>query len=131
VYVPVERHQALVRYLLDDVVVPGGRLILCGCGSPHSAVPVDPVHAIALSYGLEPQLAFDVVAPERGGASLELAVLPAGQPVNAMRSWPRGVSCPVCGDTKHTRRAAGRLRAVTGTERPRRARSRIRSREIA
>jgi hypothetical protein len=31
-----------------------------------------------LSYGLEAELALDVVAPEGGGAILELAVLRAG-----------------------------------------------------
>ena len=69
---------ALIRHLLRDVVAPGGRLILCGYGSPRSAVPPDPVHAIVLSYGLEAELALDVVAPEGGGAILELAVLRAG-----------------------------------------------------
>jgi hypothetical protein len=78
VYVPAERRRALVRHLLDDVVAPDGRLILCGYGSPRSAVLPDPVHAIVLSYGLEPELALDVVAPEGGGALLELAVLRAG-----------------------------------------------------
>jgi hypothetical protein len=70
--------RALVGHLLDAVVAPGGRLILCGYGSPRSAVPADPVHAFVLSHGLEPELALGVAAPEGGGAILELAVLRAG-----------------------------------------------------
>lgn len=75
---PEERRRALIRHLLDEVVAPGGRLILCGYGSPRSAVRADPVHATVLSYGLEAEFALDVTAPEGGGAILELAVLRAG-----------------------------------------------------
>jgi SAM-dependent methyltransferase len=78
VYVPAERRRALVGHLLDAVVAPGGRLILCGYGSPRSAVPADPVHAFVLSHDLEPELALGVAAPEGGAAILELAVLRAG-----------------------------------------------------
>ena len=78
VYVPAERRLALIRHLLGDVVAPGGRLILCGYGSPRGAVPADPVHAIVLSHGLKTELALGVAAPEGGGAILELAVLRAG-----------------------------------------------------
>jgi SAM-dependent methyltransferase len=87
VYVPAGRRLALVRHLLDDVVAPGGRLILCGYGSPRSAVLADPVNAFSLSYGLQPELALDVVAPEGGGAILELAVLRAGRSTKRRASW--------------------------------------------
>lgn len=77
VYVPAERRRTLVRRLLDEVVAPGGRLILCGYGSPRSGVLADPVRATVRSFGLEPELEREVEAPEGGGPILELAVLRA------------------------------------------------------
>jgi SAM-dependent methyltransferase len=77
VYVPAERQHALLRHLLDDVVAQGGRLILCGYGSPRSGVATDPVRATVRSFGLEPELERAIEAPEGGGPILELAVLRA------------------------------------------------------
>jgi SAM-dependent methyltransferase len=77
VYVPEARRQELVERLLGRVVAPGGRLILCGYGSPRSGVAPHPVRATVRSYGLEPELERAVEAPEGGGPIIELAVLRA------------------------------------------------------
>jgi hypothetical protein len=77
VYVPGERQQALVERLLDGVVAPGGRLIVCGYGSPRSSVTTHPVRQLVRSYGLEPELEYTAEAPEGGGAIVEVAVLRA------------------------------------------------------
>ena len=77
VYVPAERRRAFLERLLAEVVAPGGRLILCGYGSPRSGVQPDPVRSIVRSFGLEPELELDVEAPEGGGSIVELAVLRA------------------------------------------------------
>jgi hypothetical protein len=76
--VPRERRQAYVTRLLAELVAPGGRLLLCGYGSPRSGVQSDPVHAAARGLGFEPELSFCSAAPEGGGAIVELAVLRAG-----------------------------------------------------
>jgi SAM-dependent methyltransferase len=78
VYVPDERRPAYVQRLLEHVVAPGGRLILCGYGSPRSGVPTDPVRRDARAYGFAPELEREIEAPEGGGPILELAVLRAG-----------------------------------------------------
>jgi SAM-dependent methyltransferase len=78
VYVPAERQRAFVGRLLGEVVAPGGRLIVCGYGSPRSGVPTDPVRATVRSFGFETELEREVEAPEGGGPILELAVLRAG-----------------------------------------------------
>jgi SAM-dependent methyltransferase len=78
VYVPDPRRHDLVERLLARVVAPGGRLILCGYGSPRSGVAPDPVRATVRSYGIEPELEREVEAPEGGGSIIELAVLRAG-----------------------------------------------------
>jgi SAM-dependent methyltransferase len=75
VYVPEPRRHEFVGRLLDRVVAPGGRLILCGYGSPRSGVRTDPVRAVVRSYGFEPELEREVEAPEGGGPIIELAVL--------------------------------------------------------
>jgi SAM-dependent methyltransferase len=75
VYVPRERRRDLVGRLLDRVVAPGGRLILCGYGSPRSGVVADPVCETVREWGLQPVLALAREAPEGGGALVELAVL--------------------------------------------------------
>ena len=77
VYVPAERRRAFLERLLAEVVAPGGRLILCGYGSPRSGVQPDPVRSIVRSFGFEPELELDVEAPEGGGSIVELAVLRA------------------------------------------------------
>jgi SAM-dependent methyltransferase len=78
VYVPAGRRAAYVEHLLSSVVAPGGRLILCGYGSPRSGVVADPVCAAARTLGFEPELELAAVAPEGGGAIVELAALRAG-----------------------------------------------------
>jgi hypothetical protein len=62
------------------VVAPGGRLIVCGYGSPRSGIPTDPVRPTLRGWGYEPELELAAEAPEGGGPILELAVLgvPAG-----------------------------------------------------
>jgi hypothetical protein len=61
--------------LLEDVVAPGGGLIVCGYGSPRSGVVAQPVRRIIRSYGFEPWLEFEAEAPEGGGPIIEVAVL--------------------------------------------------------
>jgi SAM-dependent methyltransferase len=75
VYAPEERRRELVERLLERVVAPGGRLIVCGYGSPRSGVPTDPVRRILRAWGYEPELELAAEAPERGGPIVELAVL--------------------------------------------------------
>jgi Methyltransferase domain len=75
VYVPEARQRALVERLLETVVAPDGRLIICGYGSPRSGVVAQPVRRIVRSYGLEPEIDLEVEAPEGGGAILEVTVL--------------------------------------------------------
>ena len=78
VYVPSERRADYVHRLLADVVAPDGRLIVCGYGSPRSSVRADPVCDTVRGLGFEPELQLAAVAPEGGGASVELAALSAG-----------------------------------------------------
>lgn len=75
VYVPEERQKAFVERLLEKVVAPGGRLIVCGYGSPRSGVAAHPVRRIIRSYGFDPELEFEAQAPEGGGPIIEIAVL--------------------------------------------------------
>jgi SAM-dependent methyltransferase len=77
VYVPGERQRAFVERLLTRVVAPGGRLIVCGYGSPRSGLRADAVGATVRSYGFEPDLEREVEAPEGGGAIVVLACLRA------------------------------------------------------
>jgi hypothetical protein len=56
-------------------VAPGGRLIICGCGSPRSGLAAHPVRRILRSYGFEPEGEFAAEAPEGGGPIIEIAVL--------------------------------------------------------
>ena len=79
-YVPEERRPELVERLLAAVVAPGGRLILCGYGSPRSKFRADPVGQHLRAFGFEPELERSVEAPEGGGPLLELAVVRAGAP---------------------------------------------------
>ena len=74
VYVPAERQRQLVERLLADVVAPGGRLILCGYGSPRSGVVPDPVCATVRSWGFEAELELCAPAPE-GGPIIEVAAV--------------------------------------------------------
>jgi len=74
VYVPATRERELIERLLAEVVASGGRLILCGYGSPRSGLAPGPVGAKARSHGFEPELELQAEAPE-GGAIVEIAVL--------------------------------------------------------
>ena len=67
VYVPAQRQPAFIRRLLDDVVAPEGRLIVCGYGSPRSNVPTHPVRELVRTYGFAPELELEADAPEGGG----------------------------------------------------------------
>lgn len=64
VYVPEEQQKAFIERLLEQVVAPGGRLIICGYGSPRSRLVVHPVRRIVRSYGFEPELEFEADAPK-------------------------------------------------------------------
>jgi SAM-dependent methyltransferase len=75
VYAPEERWRELVERLLGLVVAPGGRLILCGYGSPRSGVAAHPVRQIVREWGYEPELELAREAPEGGGAIIEIAAL--------------------------------------------------------
>ena len=74
-YAPATHRRAFVQRLLDDVVAPGGRLIVCGYGSPRSNVPTHPVRQLVRDFGFEPELELEAEAPEGGGPIIELAVL--------------------------------------------------------
>jgi SAM-dependent methyltransferase len=77
VYVPDEQRQAYVSRLLEDVVVPGGRLIVCGYGSPRKGVTADPVRRLVRSYGFALEQELEVEAPEGSGSITEIAVVRA------------------------------------------------------
>jgi 8-oxo-dGTP pyrophosphatase MutT (NUDIX family) len=97
VYVPDDLQPGFVRRLLDEVVDVGGRLIVCGYGSPRSGLVAHPVGRVLRAAGFEPELEYAAVAPEGGGAIVEVAVLRAptwdGRPVAA--EDPRAVSVVV------------------------------------
>jgi SAM-dependent methyltransferase len=76
-YVPEERQRAFLDRLLAEFVAPGGRLILCGYGSPRSNVATHPVRTIVRSFGFDPELELEAEAPEGGGPIIEIAVLRA------------------------------------------------------
>lgn len=79
VYVPQEHRPGYVRRLLELVLAPGGRLIVCSYGSPRSGLATDPVGDQLRAYGfeLELELERDVEAPEGGGSIVALAYLHA------------------------------------------------------
>jgi hypothetical protein len=74
VYVPAERKASYVERLLERFVAPGGRLIVCGYGSPRSGYEPDPVQRAVRELGHLPDLELCGVAPE-GGCLVEIAVL--------------------------------------------------------
>jgi SAM-dependent methyltransferase len=76
VYVPAERRRQFVERLLAEVVARGGRLILCGYGSPRSGLAPDPVCATVRTWGFEPELELCAPAPE-GGPIIEVTALRA------------------------------------------------------
>jgi hypothetical protein len=67
----------LVERLIDCVVVPGGRLIVCSYGSPRSGPAVAPVAEQLRSWAHEPELELKQEAPEGGGLVFELVALRA------------------------------------------------------
>jgi SAM-dependent methyltransferase len=75
VYAPDERRRELVERLLGRIVAPGGRLIVCGYGSPRSGIPTHPVRQIVREWGYEPVFELEEEAPEGSGPIVELAVL--------------------------------------------------------
>jgi len=75
VYAPKERRRELVERLLARVVAPGGRLIVCGYGSPRSGIPTHPVRQIVGEWGYEPVFELAEEAPEGDGPIVELTVL--------------------------------------------------------
>ena len=75
VYVPESRQRDLLARLLAEVVAPGGRLIVCGYGSPRSGVSAHPVRRLVRQQGFEPELEYAAEAPEGGGPIVEIAVL--------------------------------------------------------
>ena len=74
-YVPPSLQREYVDRLLSNVVAPGGRLIVCGYGSPRSNVPTHPVRELIRTYGFESELELEAEAPEGGGPIIEIAVL--------------------------------------------------------
>jgi SAM-dependent methyltransferase len=77
VYVPDALHGRLLDRLLGAAVAPGGRLIVCGYGSPRSNVAAHPVRRVVHDLGYEPEQEWSVEAPEGGGAIVEIAVIRA------------------------------------------------------
>lgn len=76
-YVKPACERELVERLLDRVVAPGGRLIVCSYGSPRSKAATELVGEQLRSWGDEPELELSQGAPEGGGLVLELAALRA------------------------------------------------------
>ena len=76
-YVTPACERSLLERLIDRVVAPSGRLIVCSYGSPRSGVPTEPVAARLRSWGFEPDLELAQEAPEGRGLVLELAALRA------------------------------------------------------
>jgi SAM-dependent methyltransferase len=74
-YVPEQLQRRLVDRLLEHVVQPQGRLIICGYGSPRSDLAVHPVRRLVGDHGFEPEAEVTVDAPEGGGAIAEIVAL--------------------------------------------------------
>jgi SAM-dependent methyltransferase len=77
VYVPYERRRGYVQRLLDRFIEPGGRLIVCGYGSPRSGLAAPPVGDELRALGFEPEEERDAEAPEGGGPIVRVACLRA------------------------------------------------------
>jgi len=77
VYVPQERRQKYVQRLLELFLEPGGRLIVCGYGSPRSGLAADLVGDELRVLGFEPEAETAVEAPEGGGPIVRIACLRA------------------------------------------------------
>jgi SAM-dependent methyltransferase len=77
VYVPEARRAQYVQRLLDLFLEPGGRLIVCGYGSPRSGLAADPVGDELRALGFEPDEERDAEAPEGGGPIIRIACLRA------------------------------------------------------
>jgi hypothetical protein len=77
VYVPESLQRDLLARLLGEFVVPAGRLIVCGYGSPRSGVVADSVGPILRSFDFKPELEYAEEAPEGRGAIVKIACLRA------------------------------------------------------
>jgi len=77
VYVPESRRQEYVQRLLDRFLEAGGRLIVCGYGSPRSGLAADPVGNQLRALGFEPEQELAAEAPEGGGPLIRIACLSA------------------------------------------------------
>jgi SAM-dependent methyltransferase len=77
VYVPNDRRQEYVQRLLDRFLEPGGRLIVCGYGSPRSGLAADAVGDELRALGFEPEEEHDAEAPEGGGPIVRIACVRA------------------------------------------------------
>jgi SAM-dependent methyltransferase len=66
VYVPQDRRRELVERLLERVVAPGGRLLVCGYGG-------DPVHEQLRAWGYEP--VYEDAWTSASGGRVELAAI--------------------------------------------------------
>jgi len=77
VYVPQGRRRTYVQRVLDLFLEPGGRLIVCGYGSPRSGLAAEPVGDELRALGFEPEEEIDAEAPEGGGPIVRIACLRA------------------------------------------------------
>ena len=71
------REGELLKRLIDRVVAPGGRLLVCSYGNTRSGVAPEPIGAQLRSWAYEPELELQQEAPEAGGLVLELVALRA------------------------------------------------------
>jgi hypothetical protein len=67
VYVPEERRRAFVARLLERVIAPGGRLVLCSYGSSRRPAPlVEPIGDQLRGWGFAVVGEADAADPENG-----------------------------------------------------------------
>ena len=66
-YVPVELRRAYLQRLLDDYLLPGGQLLLCGYGSTRPEGRRAPLFLKTLkAWGFDSQGVIDARSPEHG-----------------------------------------------------------------
>lgn len=76
-YAAPERQPELIERLLEYVVIPGGRLIVCSYGSTRSGRTPEVVGELLRSWSHVPELALREQAPTGGETILQLAVIRA------------------------------------------------------